>query len=376
MMFVPANPGLSNPIFVTGYMHSGTSLLRHILMGNPSIFTGQGETRFFYSLPHIRREFPDLQDDKFLRDYVVYLIGLALTSYSKMHPENRSAISLAAFGITDAHVEAIVEEARAIREYIPLFRVIHDSLTRIFGKKRWLEKTPNNQYFVDDILKAIPEAQFLELVRDPRDILASKKMRSSKDPLDRPGINPERPIRESPASDPVWDTLGWKSAVCAGNEAKHRHPHSIYRVRYEDLVTHPEEEASRICSFLGLEFNVEMLDVPWSNATSRSKDRGIGTGAVGKWQRALAPEAVVQCQWLAKRQMDELGYTRAPLPLTARAKALFLIGGSGWQFVQRLYNRSRRAGFGYVRQVLHDYWRRLAVLAKSRRFARSGRIGV
>jgi hypothetical protein len=232
-----------------------------------------------------------------------------------------------------------------------------------------LEKTPTHMFHVDEIKQAVPGALFVELVRDPRDILASKAKRQSEDWIGR-FVPEKRDLKRfSSGFDPLWDTLGWMSAIRAGDEARKKHPSDICRVRYEDFVTNPEGELERICQFLGLEFSPSMLNVPWTNAAVGDvQDRqGIRTAPVGRFQGVLAPEAVALCQAMVKREMDTLGYAPAPVTFAAYLRMPILAVRSGFEFWVRLYRRWRLGGAAYLVNVLGKYWRRLVGLTTRRR---------
>jgi hypothetical protein len=43
------------------------------------------------------------------------------------------------------------------------------------GKKRWGEKTPNHSLFTETLCQRYPGAVILHLVRDPRDVVGSRR---------------------------------------------------------------------------------------------------------------------------------------------------------------------------------------------------------
>lgn len=48
------------PIFIVGYMHSGTTLLHSILRANPAVYRAAYETKYFEYAPTVRHAYPDL----------------------------------------------------------------------------------------------------------------------------------------------------------------------------------------------------------------------------------------------------------------------------------------------------------------------------
>ena len=349
------------PIFIVGYLHSGTTLLRNIFQDHPDIFTGEGETRFFYYLPTIRRNFPDLTDDQTLHDYLFYLARLIRTNYGKVHIERdtKGLSSFQTLGFSQTEIDALYHAASEQRDHAKLFGLVSDALCIHYDKERWLEKTPTHLFHIDAILEATPNARFIAIVRDPRDVLSSKRSRQQEEWINQTNVD-RRAVKKIQAGfDPLWDTLAWKSAVRAVSTAETKHPGRILSIRYLDLVTEPEATVRSLCDFLELDYYDTMLDVGWVNSTTRSRqNRGIGTASVGKWQKNLTPEMVALCQAIARREMKMLDFPLTPIALSTQLKMPLLLGRSGYEFFERLGRRWRIGGFGFVRNVLENYWLR------------------
>jgi hypothetical protein len=133
------------------------------------------------------------------------------------------------------------------------------------------------------------------LARDIRDILASKKRRK-----ERGGTY-----------DPIWDSLAWKSSVHSSNNLRRDLMHRILRIRYEDLVADAEHTLRRICKFLNLNYDPEMLSetlVKSTTADSQQIKKGIETSAIGKWKRGLTTSDVLSCQVITKQELLHNGY--------------------------------------------------------------------
>ena len=64
------------PVFVIGYMRSGTSLLRNILASHPAVFASPGETKYFEYETTIRHLYPDLNDDQVLTSLITTLADI------------------------------------------------------------------------------------------------------------------------------------------------------------------------------------------------------------------------------------------------------------------------------------------------------------
>jgi hypothetical protein len=360
-MLQPANP--LQPIFIVGYLHSGTTLLQRILGLNQTIFTGKGETRFFVYLPLIRQKFPHLALDGQLRHYVTWLVRVILTGYvtANLAPSTNSPLPLAEFGLPNDLVERIMATAPQPYEHVALFRIAHELMTLAVGKSCWLEKTPAHLMQLEQIMSALPTARVIELVRDPRDILVSKQARHSGEGPHRSEAVEHSSARLQGGFDPLWDTLAWRTTVQAGNLAQQKFAHRVLRMQYEQLVSAPEQEVQRICTFLGIPLSIDMLNVFWINTSIQVKQgsRGIGTESVEKWKKQLSPAMITLCQAVARKEMTSLGYSLAPSTVAATAHLPWLLGRSGVEFMGRLYRRWRWGGLAFLRGELASYWSRL-----------------
>ncbi len=342
--------------------------MQKILGLNPTVYLGKGESRFFAHFELIRAKFPDLQDDDCLYNYINYLLKIIELGYANTNYSGRQAAQIAGAGalISEEWLAKIVSEAQASRKYKEIFVIVYHALAMAAHKTRWIEKTPRHIFHVKPILAAIPSARFIEVVRDPRDILASKFRRQSDEWIGQGDEAAREFARLRGGYDPIWDSMGWTTAIRAGNLAAQTYPAQILRVRYEDLVEDPKNKVKSICAFLDLEYADAMLEVAWVNATVAHSGvkKGISNSAKGKWKKTLKPEAVALCQQITKSEMKLLHYPPEAVTMAARVKALAVIAYSSYEFFERLYKRWRLGGGKLLRSVLADYWARSMSFAK------------
>lgn len=345
---------LQPPILVIAYMHSGTTLLQQIFGRHPDVFITGGETRFFSTLPTTVHKYPDLNDDQVLRSYVEYLLKVIVSDYSAVNfsSQDSEPVLLSNFGVSTSAVDELMQIAQHNRSYTALYPITFDFLTRLQGKKRWLDKLAGYASQFDEMSAVLPDAQVIELVRDPRDILTSKKRRMAD------GWN----------YDPIWDSLAWKTAVRAGASVHEQHPARILRIRYEDLVTQPEATLRMICQYLNLQFDPKMLSVGWINSTTAQAQEGgseISSAAVGKWRKSLPTADIAACQQITKEEMKQNNYELEVISTGVYFKMPLLILKSGIEFFQRLYTKWRRGGTDLLRIVFVNYRMRLLRLIRS-----------
>jgi len=297
-------------------MHSGTTLLRNILSLPPEVYGIETETRVFEKLPLLVRgslsgktSWPQGVVDEMI---AMFEAGKDTGAVDQL---SQACASFLPF-LTSSPPEHR-EEAEA--QILSLFRGMCDHLTRVNSCERWVEKTPTHVFHLSLVFRHFPDARVVEVVRDPRDIAASKKTRTLTVGLDRYDID-EIPFKRLEKDfDPVLDTLSWKSALVAGKLGTERYGDDrVRRVRYEDLVLDPAGTLPEVCSFLDLRFTESMLSPSGRIAADTEAPRvGIHADSVGRWRSILTPAEAVVVTWLAQPAIAELGLPAAAATLGA-----------------------------------------------------------
>jgi hypothetical protein len=329
----------NSPIFIVGHVHTGTSLMKSILKRNPAVFAVTGETHFYQDLLPIRREFADLDDPATRRAYVLFLIKLAYLG-NKRAMGRREEYQLADFGLGEADFERIITAVADAKGHGVLFGRVNDELTAIAGKSRWVEKTPEHVHFLAQILRERPDSLIIEMVRDPRATLASRKMRQTSDGwLDAKEARESLAVDRSTNYDPILDAMMWKESINAARETRQTRARNLLTIRFEDLAREPEATVSRICEFVGLTYAADMLDVGLVNSATTDATvagRGVSTTTVEKWRSLLTPQEIFVAQRLLRREMSELGYELTSVGVGAGLKALPVAGGTVVHLAQRI----------------------------------------
>ena len=121
-------------------------------------------------------------------------------------------------------------------------RAVYTTYADRHGKPRWGDKTPGNAAYVDAIARVLPEARFVHLIRDGRDVAASL-----------------RGLPFAPGDGSV-ETIAahWRDTVARTRRLGGAVPHYM-EVRYERLVSEPEATLRSVCEFLELSFDEAML---------------------------------------------------------------------------------------------------------------------
>ena len=170
-------------------------------------------------------------------------------------------------------------------------------------KKRWADKTPLYLGHVAELAEIWPEARFVVLVRDGRDVALS---------LIGVPFGPNN----------VWSAARfWARGIDLGTGAAERFGDRVLTVRYEDIVASPPAEVKRLCAFLGLEFEPDLLAIEHTDSAKVLKDQaswftnvwaGINSSAVGKWRKEMSPADQRVFDQVAGAQLERMGYERTP----------------------------------------------------------------
>jgi hypothetical protein len=177
------------------------------------------------------------------------------------------------------------------------------------GKTRWGDKTPAYIGHIDRLAAIWPEARFIVLVRDGRDVALS--------------------VMKVPfGANNIWAAAhSWANAIRRGREAARRYPDHVLTIRYEDLVTRPEEQLQKVCAFLELDYDPDMLAIEETDRTKVSEGQagwftnvwaGITTDAVGT---GLSPHQQQVFESVAGEELRQLGYDTGDAATVSRALA-------------------------------------------------------
>jgi hypothetical protein len=168
-------------------------------------------------------------------------LRVLLDSHSKIHsPQELHLRDLSVNVKTDYATKSLGEvglDDEQLR-FLLWERLLHRELAAA-GKQVLVNKTPNDVFIAEEIARCWTDARFIYLLRHPGAIARSRQET-------RPQDSPERNARM---------VLRYGDAL---EQARAAHPGAT--VRYEDLTADPRGETQKLCAFLGLEWEPEMLD--------------------------------------------------------------------------------------------------------------------
>jgi hypothetical protein len=169
------------------------------------------------------------------------------------------------------------------------------------------EKSASHVRWIPQIRETFPEARFIHVVRDPRDVVASM-LDAARSWARSPGLTARRAA-----------TL-WSRAVRAGRAAEDTLPQAVLRVRYEDLEARGAEVVAQMLSFVGTvctaESSAKILHrcrfTRYSGGRAPGEPGGEGRfyrlGVSGGWVRSLTDDEARTVESIAGEEMVALGY--------------------------------------------------------------------
>lgn len=115
------------------------------------------------------------------------------------------------------------------------------------GKRRWCDKSLDSHHYAELMTQVYPEAKFICLYRHCMDVVASG-VETCPWGLARFGFDPF--VAQHPGNSVAAIGSYWLATVQMIMAFEESHPGACHRLRYEDLVTAPEQTAADVFSFL------------------------------------------------------------------------------------------------------------------------------
>jgi Sulfotransferase family len=287
--------------FVVGVARSGTTLLRLMLDAHPQLAIPP-ETHFLPKLFKLSDTFASERrgDDELRQASFALITG---------HPRWLD------FGLDEddlwRHLSGYPEMSATVAA-----RAFYEAYAELHGKPRWGDKTPSYTWKMPRIQRRLPEAHFIHLIRDGRDVALS-------------------------LGEVTWGTTDvteaarkWVDELTRARDRAGKLAAGTYlELRYEDLVADPEPLLRRASALVDLPWDDAMLDYHrgagermqevarelrpgWRGtitAEERSRQHELvarppSTERVGRWRREMPPADRHAFESVAGALLTELGY--------------------------------------------------------------------
>jgi hypothetical protein len=193
------------------------------------------------------------------------------------------------------------------------------------GKQFVGSKNPDYLRHLSTLHHLWPEAKFVHIIRDGRDVClcASDRWKDKPDFQGFPFLlyeDPDRIFDDWKEDFVITTALWWEYNLRIGREfGRSVGPAQYYEMRYEALVENPHAECVALCEFLGVPFDESMMHHE-KNFTARKGPGGkvlharVGlpiTSGLRNWRTEMTPSELGRFEAAAGPFLEELGYTRS-----------------------------------------------------------------
>ncbi len=293
-------------VFVVGNSRSGTTMMGRILNNHSRIYTFP-ELHFFEQLWSSRDQNKKI-DGTTAQALAARLINIAREGY-----------------FARLHIDDYLNEAETCLGSVPteglyphevLARVVRAEVVR-HQKDIACDQTPQNVFYIKEILQLFPDALFINMVRDPRDVLLSQKRKWRRRFLGGTHANWYETIRAWVNYHPITISRLWVAAVRAGAQGDLQKVHTVY---FEQLLQHPDDVIEGICQFLNISYSAHLKEVPQVGSSSgmdQAESKGINKARLQSWRSGgLSKAELWLCQKICKDTMCTHGYEPIPVAWT------------------------------------------------------------
>lgn len=265
-----AEGGLPAMPIIVGMARSGTTLLRQMLNAHPELSIPP-QTHFLTSVMQLPGGGDGLRD-RFC-ETVTGFFGAG--DFQLSSDEFRKALkAVEPFRISDG------------------LRRFYETYARRHGKSRWGDGAP--PYSLHMLQAALPEAHFIYVIRDARDVALSRR---------GPWSGPGRDV-DAEACDWLWRIreARQQAQLCR----------NYIEIHYEDLVTQTGRVLNTVCRFLDLPYTRELEQFD-RTAVERTGEFGGRTNSpdptrIGRWRREMTDQEKGRFEAIAGSMLRDLGY--------------------------------------------------------------------
>ncbi len=263
------------PVMILGHGRSGTSILSRLFRNYLGVAFGT-ESQFIVRYFRMLGRYGDLHDDRNLSRLVRHI------TTERWFRRSRK------FGF-ETTPEAILEDVRE-RTYRGVLDAVFLQLAKQLGMARWGDKAPDYALDLDVIGGLFPDAQYVHIVRDGRDVALS--------------------VMEMPwgANNLFTAAVRWKQSVRLIDDFLARLPErQRLTITYEGLLSDPVGTFSQIIPFL----DIDDSDGALLRHVSDHLPGDLNRANFDKWRSRFSPTERARFERVAGDLLREHGYETA-----------------------------------------------------------------
>ncbi len=292
-----------HPVFICGVHRSGTTLLRDMLDAHPELLVLPSEGTFYTNIEAKLNAIPDKERMEYIGKE--WLRRLA-------NPINQAPYWLLGRTENDKSVYVdfacyviawwdVVDKTNPQWPHQVIMLAYASCLNKLNGQA-WVDKTPVNERYLKRIWAENPQAKVIQLIRNPVDVISSRKK-----------MEPSIPLRK--AMDDL--ELSFKMAH---QQLKDSHRRFLL-VRYEDICDKTEETIEQIASYLNIPVSPQLFIPTIVGKPTQANSSFANNHPQGKILSLKQPETILSktdTHYIAARLdklINQLGYVGMSLNL-------------------------------------------------------------
>lgn len=273
----------TRPVFVMGCHRSGTNLLYDTLLSAGGFAVYRGYLPAYKMLLPRFGNLAELNNRKRMMDAWVRSKGF-----------RRSGLN------AEQLTFKILQDCRSGGDFI---RIVMDEIARSQNVARWAIYDPDNLLYIPSIKADIPDALFIHIVRDGRDVALSLSAMH--------GFRPFFWEREAKGLLPT--ALYWEWMVRAGRQGGNRFPADYIEVRYEELVSDPRAALGKLEQFLDHDLDYDRIRNAGLGRLRESNSsfptENDQRSPVNRWREKLSRRELASIEAMVGAYLEELGYS-------------------------------------------------------------------
>ena len=301
------------PIFIVGCPRSGTSFLYHLLLSAGGFAEFHTQMNVFDVLEPIYGDLSVLKNKK------------------KMMKEWLQSKAFRVSGLQAEEIEAkVLAECSGASDFL---RIVMDAVASKQGADRWIDSTPTNIPHMLRIKRDFPEARFVHIIRDARDVALS---------LDKRGWS--RPLPWDKEKGLLAAGLYWEWIVRKGRKYGSMVGPHYMEVRYEELVSNARQSLAALSNFIQHDLDygriqrasVGSVKNPLTSFKEELTEERFTP--VGRWREKFPPVELLRFESLVGNYLQELGYSLS----SAEAAMHQSLAAKGMRLAYGLYYETKQ----------------------------------
>lgn len=271
-------------LFIVGQQRSGTTLLRLMLTSHPKISIPP-ESRFIIESHDLLKKNDKLQ--------ILEALNIVLLQNKKFAEWNLNKKGLNDILVNNNHIN----EREIYLLIYNLYRKQYFPKANLIG-----DKNPSYLFEIKKLKRLFPQSRFLVLYRNPYAVFSSQKTAF---------------VNWGSNNSPLYQTKLETSKIVSILKL-HKYNKRFYFLKYETLISNPKAELVKICKWLTIDFDKNMLNyaknadlIPlnrkeWHNNTSKEVEVNI----VNKWKKKLSTNSIDVATFLFSKELKYLKYNK------------------------------------------------------------------